>query len=335
MATIRDVARSAGVGVATVSRVLNDSPKVSRETRAAVLAVIAELGFVPNASARNLVRGRTNTIGVVVPFLTRPGVVERVRGIEAVVAATGGSMVMYNVESVGRRESLLRNLPEQGHDGLIIVSLPLPPDAARRLLELGPPTVLLDTHHRSFSRVVSNDIVGGRLAADHLIDLGHRRVGFVGDEPRSRLGFSSSRMRCTGIRLALIERGLAWDPTLVGFGEHGQGPAAELATILLRLPRPPSAIVAASDTQAIGVMSAARAMGIAVPDELSVIGYDDIELAAPLGLSTVRQGLTETGRLAVDLLRQISDDGLARPIRVEAPLELIARSSTAIAPPGR
>jgi len=200
MATIRDVARSAGVGVATVSRVLNDSPKVSRETRAAVLAVIAELGFVPNASARNLVRGRTNTIGVVVPFLTRPGVVERVRGIEAVVAATGGSMVMYNVESVGRRESLLRNLPEQGHDGLIIVSLPLPPDAARRLLELGPPTVLLDTHHRSFSRVVSNDIVGGRLAADHLIDLGHRRVGFVGESVPERYEKISY--------LQVLERGL-------------------------------------------------------------------------------------------------------------------------------
>ena len=157
------------------------------------------------------------------------------------------------------------------------------------------PTVLVDAHHRALPRVVADDVRGGRLATEHLIELGHRRIGFIGDIPRVPLAFTSSRLRLSGFRRAMELAGLAVPADLIGIGDHSRHRAAELAHAMLVARRPPTAIVCASDTQAAGVIEAAVALGRSVPDELSVTGYDDLELADHLHLTTIRQPLFESG----------------------------------------
>jgi len=331
--TIRDVARRAGVGVGTVSRVLNDRPKVDPVTRARVLAAIKELDFTPSSSARRLSLGRSQTVGVIVPFLTRPSVVDRLRGIEAALDAAGLDMVVMNVETAERRDALLRTAarPER-MDGLILVSITPCDEEVERIQASRLPLVLIDAHHRNVPRVVVDDVAGGRLVAHHLLGLGHRRIGFVGDIPRPGFRFASSRLRFKGVRQPLREAGLEIPPRFVGLAEHSRQNARQSAERMLATPQPPTAIVAASDTEALGVLEAARELGIDVPGRLSVTGYDDIEAADFLGLTTIRQPLEESGRRAVERLLALIDGKTAGPLRDVLPLRLVVRSTTGPAP---
>ena len=331
-ATIRDVARLAGVGSATVSRVLNDSPRVTTATRARVLAAIAELEYVPSAVARHLSTGRTGAIGVVVPFLTRPSVVERLRGAAAALAGTSFDLVAFDIESLERRTAVLDRVTRGGRvEGLIFVSIWPRPDEFDRLLRSGIPTVLVDAHHQQFSRVVVDDVAGGRAAARHLLELGHDRIAFVGDDPRSRFRFSASRLRRWGVGRAMRSAGAVLDPAFVRMGgslEATRGIAEEL----LRLRPRPTAIVCGSDTEALGVLEAARRLGISVPDGLSVVGYDDIEVASHVGLTTIRQPLHESGVRGVELLLGELSGVERPPFRLVLPTELVVRSTTAPPP---
>ncbi|HYO44900.1 MAG TPA: LacI family DNA-binding transcriptional regulator [Candidatus Limnocylindrales bacterium] len=333
--TIGDVAKRAGVGRGTVSRVLNNRPNVDPETRARVQAVIDELDFVPSTAARRLSLGWSQTVAVVVPFLTRPSTVERLRGIESGLVAAGLDMLAMNVESTARRDAILRDIarPER-IDGLILVSIAPHEDELGRITGTGLPVVLVDAHHRRLPRVVTDDVGGGRIAARHLLELGHRRLGFVGDAPRPGFGFASSRLRLLGVRQALRAEGLALRGEDIGLAEHGRAPARASAEIILAGPERPTAIVAASDTEAMGVLEAAAGLGLSVPDDLSVVGYDDIEAAGFIGLTTVRQPLCETGERAVrrlvDRIAGIDD----QPLREVLPVTLVVRRTTG-APAGR
>jgi DNA-binding LacI/PurR family transcriptional regulator len=329
--TIGDIARRAGVGRGTVSRVLNNRPNVDPATRARVQAVIDELDFVPSTAARRLSLGRSQTVGVVVPFLTRPSTVERLRGIESALVAVGLDMMAMNVESSTRRDAILREIarPER-IDGLILVSISPHEDELARISQTGLPVVLVDAHHRQLPRVVTDDVGGGRLAAAHLLELGHRRLGFVGDVPRPGFGFASSRLRLRGVEQALRAAGLTIAEEDIGLAEHGRAPARESAEALLARPSRPTAIVAASDTEAMGVLQAAAGLGLSVPGDLSVVGYDDIEAADFLGLTTVRQPLFETGERAVRrLVARIAgtDEG---PLRDVLPVSLVVRRTTGV-----
>jgi len=332
-ATIADVARLAGVGRGTVSRVLNERANVDPATRARVHEAIRQLDYVPSAAARRLSLRRTHTVGVVVPYLTRPSVVERLRGIEQALADAGLDMIVFNVETPQRRDAILRDLPRPARiDGLILVSLAPHEDELQRIRATGLPLVLVDAHHRSVPRVVVDDVGGGRLAGRHLLNLGHLRIGFVGDQLRSPLGFSSSRLRLRGLEHEMRGEGLAIPHRLVALGAHGWHEARPLAERLLRLPIPPTAIVAASDTQALGVLEVAAAAGIAVPGDLSLIGYDDIEAADYVGLTTIRQPLMETGARAVRrLLSIIAGEPQPGPREV-LDVALVVRRTTAPPP---
>ncbi|MGI8929265.1 MAG: LacI family DNA-binding transcriptional regulator [Candidatus Limnocylindrales bacterium] len=329
-ATIGDVARLAGVGRGTVSRVLNERANVDPATRARVLTAIHALDYVPSAAARRLSLGRTQTIAVILPFLTRPSVVERLRGIEAAVARSGFDMIVFNVETPERRTALFRDLPRRERvDGTIVVSLSPSADEVERIRRTGLPTILIDGHHRALPRIVGDDVGGGRLATDHLIALGHRRIGFIGEIPRPRLAFRSTRLRMTGVRRSLSDAGLTIPARLIGVGDHTRGRAAELARRMLLLPMPPTAIVCASDTQAAGVLEAAATYGIAVPGLLSVTGYDDLELADHLGLTTIRQPLFDSGRRAVERLLASIEGRPGGPLRELQDIELVVRRTTA------
>lgn len=329
-ATIRDVAKRAGVGIGTVSRVLNDHPSVSDATRQKVLTAIKALDYTPNPIARRLSLGKTLTIAAVVPFFTRPSFVERLRGVEYALADSEYDLILFNVETVDKRDVYFRTLPRRERvDGLLIVSLPPRDGEVDRLLQSGVPTVLIDAHHSRLSRVVIDDVAGGRIATQHLIDLGHRIIGFVGDKFENPFNFVSSRYRYKGYRHALEEAGIPFRPEYECQGEHGREEAREMTRALLSLSDPPTAIFAASDVQAIGVVEAAREIGLKVPEDLSVIGYDDIEIAEYLHLTTIRQPLFASGVEGVSLLTEVIATPPPSPSQVLLPIELIVRRTTA------
>jgi DNA-binding LacI/PurR family transcriptional regulator len=334
--TIRDVAQKAGVGLATVSRVLNNSPLVSDTTRERVKAAIAELDYRPNETARRLSLGKTLTIAVVTPFFTRPAFVERLRGVEQVVAESLYDLVLYNVETPERRDNYMRLLPRREKaDGLLIISLPPRNEDLPFLASSPVPIVLVDANHPSLTmlnRVTTDDVAGGRLATQHLLDLGHRRIAYLSDHFETPFNFTASYDRYMGYCQALTTAGLHVRPEYHGCGEHSQTEAHRLALDLLRLPEPPTAVFAASDTQAMGVLAAARDLGLRVPDDLSVIGYDDIELAEHLQLTTIRQQLLESGRRGVRLLLNKLAAPHSEPTSEVLSINLVVRATTGPAP---
>jgi LacI family transcriptional regulator len=300
---IRDVAALAGVGVGTVSRVLNESAGVADGTRERVRAAMHELGYHPSHAARRLSLGRTQTLGVIAPFFTHPSVVERVRGIDDVVGDSAYDLVLFNVETSGQREDGLRRFARADRvDGVLVVSLPLSDDELTALQDQGIPVVLVDVDDERLPHVSNDDVLGGALAARHLLDAGHRRVAFVGDTVESLFGFTSSARRLEGFAAALEEAGAPLAPQYIRRGPHGREVAGRLASELLGLDERPTAIFAASDVQAFGALDAAARAGLDVPRGVSVIGFDDIELAGAIGLTTVRQPLRESGRCGARLL---------------------------------
>ncbi len=332
--TIADVAAAAGVGVGTVSRVLNGGVNVRESTRLSVLEVIERLGYRPSHLAAALSRGTQRTVAILVPHLTRPSTVARLAGALAVLDEQRYDTIVCNVDTPEQRDHHLAALTAWHRaDGVIVVSVHL----ARRHLAAfrrgRVPLVTVDVLAAGVPQTIIDDVAGGRLATAHLLGLGHRRIGFVGDAvaggPAGDLGFASSRRRLLGYRRELAAARLPADPELVRLGPHGPAVAAEHAEQLLRLPDPPTAIFAASDTQAMGVLAGAEQCGFPVPGRLSVVGFDDIEAAALLNLSTVRQPLGRSGaegaRRLCALLRGIQ----VRPLRQLLPLRIVQRSSSA------
>jgi LacI family transcriptional regulator, galactose operon repressor len=320
------VAERAGVGIGTVSRVLNDSPGVAHATRVRVRAVMDELGYRPSPTARNLSLGRTQTLGVVAPFFTSPSVVERLRGIDDVVGGSAYDLTLFNIETRDQRRAALRRFARRDRvDGVIV--MPLRPAEVRTLHRDRLPTVLIDVAHALLPNVAIDDVAGGAMAARHLLEAGHRRVAFVGDVEDNPFAFASSQQRLEGFGRALGEAGVTLPASYIRRGPFGRETALALTRQLLALRRRPSAIFAASDVQAFGVLDAAARAGLAVPGDLSVIGFDDIELAAAIGLTTVRQPLRESGRLGALLLLRalLGEDSPSAPPLCLPDLEVVSR----------
>jgi DNA-binding LacI/PurR family transcriptional regulator len=332
-ATIRDVARLAGVGLGTVSRVINDSPQVSDGTRARVHQAIEELNYVPNPTARRLSLGRTLTVAAIAPFFTRPSITERLRGIENTLAESEYDLIIFNVETVERRDELIREVPRRERvDGVLILSVS-PRDEDVMILEnAGVPIILVDANHpslTSLNRVIVDDVEGGFIATKYLIDLGHTRIGYVSDYLENEFNFTSSKFRFKGYRKALEKANIPFRNEFHAQGEHGRYEAYQLSKTLLSIESRPTAIFASSDTQAMGVLEAARELELSVPEELSVVGYDDIEVAEYLGLTTIRQSLFESGQRGVELLLKSFEKSIKEPICDVLPIELVIRSTTA------
>jgi DNA-binding LacI/PurR family transcriptional regulator len=328
-ARIADVAAHAGVGIATVSRVLNERGSVAAATRERVLEAIRILEYRPSSVAQALSLKRTLVIGVVLPFLTEASPIERVRGVVTALAASPYDIALYDVASADRQQRAFRLLADAHRtDGLLVVSL-IPPDEEVRRLSAGSiPCVLIDAHHDGLPSVVIDDVGGGELATRYLLELGHRRIAFIGDKPADPFRRQSSRDRTIGYERALAAASVPMRRDYVREGTQSRHLARNIAEELLRLPEPPSAVFAASDVQALGVLEAARGLGVDVPGQLSVIGFDDIEIASYVGLTTVRQPLFESGRRGAELLLQALA-GQPAPVHVETlPLDLVVRGTT-------
>jgi DNA-binding LacI/PurR family transcriptional regulator len=328
--TIRDVAKRAGVGVGTVSRVLNNSPSVREVTRQRVLTAIEELDFYPSPLARRLSLGKTLTIGAVAPFFTRPSFVERLRGVEAALADTEYDLLVYNVETPEKRDRCLLEIPRSRRvDGVLLVAFPPSDEDVERFAAAGLPLVLINDSPDSLSRVMVDDVKGGYMATRHLLELGHRKVAYISDPLITPFNFTSSRYRYQGYRQALDEYEVPFRPEYHQSDEHGREQARAMTHRLLALDDPPTAIFAASDTQAMGALEAAQDIGLRVPEDLSVIGYDDVEVAEYLHLTTIRQLLFVSGVEGIKLLLDSIAAPPPTPRQVLLPIELIVRNTTA------
>jgi DNA-binding LacI/PurR family transcriptional regulator len=288
----------------------------------------------PSHAAATLVRGSLRTVALIVAYMTRPSTVVRVASALTVLEDQGYDAIVYNVDSPAERDRHLEALlPTRRADGVLAICLPLSRGQLSQFAQAGVAVVSVDAPSPGVPQTTVDDVAGGRLATGHLIALGHRRIGFVGDMPHRRppagLGFTSSADRQRGYRQALAAASIGVADDLIRLGPHDAAVAAEHAAQLLKSPEPPSAIFAASDTQAIGVLAAADRLGVAVPGELSVVGFDDIDSATFLDLSTVRQPLARSGAEGARRLCAVLRGERVRPLRQELPIELMARGSSA------
>lgn len=332
-ANIADVAAASGVGVGTVSRVINGAANVREATRHKVLAVVEQLGYQPSHLATSLAKGTARTVAIVVPHLTAPSVVQRLAGALTVLNAEGYETVVCSVDSPTQRDHFLSSLPRRHRtDGVIVVSIPIHADQVAAFRRAGVPLVTVDVRVRRVPHTVIDDAAGGKLAAEHLLAVGHTRIGFIGDRVQRNtsksLGFTASDRRLEGFRRALAAADAPVDSELVRVGPHGPAHAEAFTSELLGLPDPPTAIFAASDTQAMGVLAAADRLGVAVPGQLSVIGFDDIAPAALIGLSTVRQPLEESGAEGARRLCALLRGEQVKPLRQLLALSVVQRGST-------
>lgn len=326
--TIYDVASRAGLSISTVSRVLNTPDQVNDATRQRVLDVINELGYVPKAEARARALRSARRIGVLTPFFTAPSFVQRLRGIDLALAPSQYELIIYTVDALDRLTGYLTTLPLMGNlDGLIVMSLPVDAAAAGRLVHHSLETVLIEHNQPDFCSVEINDFQGGHMAAQYLISKGHQRIAFFGDIDPPDYAIRPVVTRFDGFRAALAEAGLELPAEYVCSSWYDQEHSWQGARRLLSLPRPPTAIFAAADIQAIAIMKVARELGLHIPKDLAVMGFDDLDMADYVGLTTIRQPLDDSGRIAAELLLGRLADPNRHVQHVQLPLTLIERET--------
>jgi DNA-binding LacI/PurR family transcriptional regulator len=327
---IAAVAAQAGVGVGTVSRVLNGSDQVSDATRERVLRTVAQLNYRPLRSASSLSKGRTGAVGILVSDITRPSVVERLVGVMEVLNDAGLDAVVLNAQNRTQLDHHLSTLTDERRvDGIIVISIGVAQERVARIRELEIPLVLIDNDLPGVPRVCIDDVLGGQMAADHLVSLGHRRIGFLGENSDIAMGMPSSENRYRGYLRALERSGIEPDFDLVIRGPHSSDAAAALTTVLLGVGRDrPTAICASSDILAVGVIKALHQLGRDVPGDCAVIGFDNIEISSILDLSTVRQPLRESGTRGASMMVALLNGESVEPQRKELALEVIPRASS-------
>ncbi len=326
--TIYDVAKHAGVSITTVSRMLNAPDKVNAKTREKVLAAIDKLSFVPKAEARARAMQHTGRIGVITPFFTAPSFIQRLRGIAETLSPENYELVIYTVDSNDHLQGYLSSLPLTGNlDGLIILSLPIGENEVRRLIDHNLPTVLIEYPYPKLNCVEIDDVEGGYMAANYLLKKGHRRIAFLGDTDLPEYSIHPVSLRLKGFRRALKEARIKLPDTFVRLATYSQEQTRKVAKELLNLPEPPTAIFAATDFQALGVLKAARQLNIQVPEQLAVIGFDGLDMAEYADLTTISQHLDESGRLAVEILLAQIESPSRPPKHVKISLTLIERQT--------
>lgn len=327
-ATMRDVARLAGVSVATVSNVLNQPAIVKTHTRERVERAIAQLDFVPNSAARHLAAGRSKSIGLVVLDLANPYFLAVARGVEDVAADAGYVVMLFNsADSAAREERALRVLLEQRVSGVLMSPVGSRSASVSRLRSEGIDVVLLDRagSRRGECSVAVDDRQGGRLAAEHLLEHGHRQLVFVGGASHVR----QHAARLAGAKAALRDAGVDDDIPVIREEMTIEGGRNAALRILEMRPRP-SAVLCGNDLYAVGVEQALLSAGVRVPEDVSVVGYDDVEMAAQTAvpLTSVQQPMYAMGRTATELLISEIEDPAHEHERIQFTPRLVPRASS-------
>jgi DNA-binding LacI/PurR family transcriptional regulator len=323
--TIYEVAERARVSISTVSNVLNKPDRVRPATRARVLAAADELGFIPKVQAVSLARRGTGRVGVMAPFTSYGSYLRRLAGVLTAATELEIDVVVFDHESAALASSpALASMPVHGRlDGLIVMGLPIEVGIAERLRERGLPTVAVDADSDLFSRVIIDDHGGGRVAARHLRDKGHRRVGYLLERQVSDYD-SQAVKRLAGFREVIAAAGGAVAEQV---SDNSIDAARHAAARLLDAPERPSAVMAHHDVLAVGVLLAARDRGLRVPEDVAVMGFDDGETAAAADLTTVRQPFEESGSTALSvLLAHVAGSSLRSTTLLD--VQVVERSTT-------
>ncbi|MEU6914682.1 LacI family DNA-binding transcriptional regulator [Streptomyces olindensis] len=326
--TITEIARQAGVSVPTVSRVVNGRSDVSPQTRARVEDLLRRHGYRKRPASSGT---RAALLDLVFNNLDSPWAVEIIRGVEEVAHAAGVGTVVSAIHGrSGDAREWMRNLRARASDGVILVTSALEPMLHEELRILGVPLVVVDpagSPALDAPTIGAANWSGGMAATAHLLSLGHRRIGLIAGPPR----LLCSRARLDGYRAALEGAGIAVDESLVVPGDFRPESGFAACNALLDLPEPPTAVFAASDQMALGAIEALRRRGLRVPQDMSVVGFDDlpeVRWSAP-PLTTVRQPLADMGKLAVRTVLRLTRDEQPDSPRVELGTDLVVRASTA------
>jgi LacI family transcriptional regulator len=323
--TIGDVAAQAGVSIATVSKVINGRYGVSAATLERVQAVIDQLGYQSSIVAQSLRSHRTNVIGILVADI-EPFSAELLKGAARAIRGTGYELVVYSASGRGEKQAgwerrYLSRVSGTLTDGTILVT----PTVVE--VEHDAPVVAVDPHTgpSNLPTVASDNLRGAMTATEYLIGLGHRRIGFLAGRP----DLESARLREQGYRQALANAGIPVDPELIRVGGYQRETAAEPARELLRRADPPTAVFAANDLTAIETMEAAASLGLSVPDDVSVIGFDNVPESALTdpGLTTIEQPIQRMGAEAVRLLVGLIEQTWSGPLQLTLPTALVVRQS--------
>jgi LacI family transcriptional regulator len=308
-ATIYDVARAAGVSISTVSLALNAPGRVNPATLTRVMAAVDTLGYVPKAEAVTRARRGVGRVGAIAPFTSSAFFARLLTGVLHGARGKDVEVVVYDQESA--TTSPLASLPlTRRVDGVLVMASPLTDEVAQRLRDQRIETVLLDQRRAGFSSVAVDDVAAGRMVAAHLLERDRRHLGFVGHAQQVRGYVLESQARLDGLREGVHAAGLELAAEDVRVGEYGfeAGLAAGLELLGRDPAARPTAIFAHDDLLASGVLAAARELGVGVPDELMVVGFDDGPLAAPLGLTSVHHPAEQEGERALELLlAQLAD----------------------------
>ncbi len=308
--TIYDIAEAAHVSIATVSRVFNEHPRVSEATRQRVFRVAERLGYEPHRGAQSLARKDTRLISAVVPVMTSFFFMEVLRGLQERIDGSAYDLLVFPSRTFSGVDAQLARSVQRGRaDGLLLVSVPLTPDRARRVAAAGQPAVLVDGYHPDFDSVSVDSRYGARVAVEHLVGRGHERIALL--LPVEGPGPGADRQ--AGYEDALCGAGRDLDPDLVVVAdwEHDLGGYTRYAgyramqALLERFGDGgdrPTAVFAAADVMAFGALRAAREAGLRVPGDVEVVGFDDVDASAYVGLTTLRQPMAEMGRLAVETM---------------------------------
>ncbi len=315
-----------------MSRVLNGNPHVSEETRRKVLEVARRLNYQPHTYAQRLAKQRAYAISAVIPFFTNYFFIEVLHGVQDKISELGFDLVLYGVnDPLTQVEHYIQRSTHRGKvDGVLFFSMKFPESYVRYFIQRGIPIVLVDTHHPKFDSITVDNFLGAYLAVEHLVKLGHKKIGMI----CARLESVPARQRFEGFKQALFDYGVKFydeffiettDKRVDGFNrEAGYQACKEL---LNRNSELPTAIFVSSDIQAIGVIEALSEEGINVPDDVAIIGFDDIELARDFGLTTVRQPMYEIGTVAVEKLFERINGTKVKPRHIKFTPELVIRKT--------
>lgn len=336
MTSIKEIAKIAGVSVSTVSRALNNYKDVNPETRKKIVELASELNYYANAAAKSLVQKRSYTIGIFFGDQTNSGfdhpffleVISQVRE----VAGNNGYDLLIFTNSNKQRATYTTLCRERGVDGVFLILTGEGKKKNEQLIELqesGIPCVAVDLplEGNRCSYVESNNYMGAKKATLHLADLGHRRIAFIGGDEIGKLSFD----RLYGYRSSLQERGLEYEPNLVELGYFSPEKTREATNLILSRCKDVTAFFAASDLMAITVIETLMENGYRVPEDFSVIGFDDIKIATQKQpyLTTIRQSKAELGRKAINLLMRIIEEPDYQPYPIVVPCEIVIRDTTA------
>ena len=328
MVGIKDVAREAGVSTATVSRALREMQHVNPETRAKIIAAAEKLNYTLNTSKHSEQRG-ANTVGIIAPYISRWYFAKVIQGAEHALSEAGIDLLVYNINQNEDRNRIFKDEYLKGRiDALISISVPLDEIEFQAILDLNIPTALIGTSDKRVSSIRIDDIAGARIATQHLVNQGHKRIGLIGGFSNNQYKFPVPRDRRAGFIEVLAESGIEFDPSLAVIGDFQISTSERVMGELLARRNRPTAIFCESDEMAIGAIHAIKKHGLKVPDDISIVGFDNHEMAEDFDLATIEQPVQMLGEMAAWSIMEKLKKPNSDMADLTLPTSLIVRNST-------